>query len=329
MNGAPTGPDAPVLQAGRLAVGYRDHAVVAGIDLDVTAGEQVALVGTNGSGKSTVLKTLVGLLEPVGGSLEVLGGRPGSTPTRVAYLGQFHATGFVLPLQVRDVVRMGRFADHGLLGRMGRADREAVDEALARMGIEDLAHRPLRDLSGGQQQRTFLAQVLARRAELLVLDEPTAGIDAAGRERYLTAVADERARGATVIVATHDIAEAALGSQVLLLAGRLVAVGPPTEVLTPDHLLETFGIALRRVGADLVSLEQPHAHDHDHDHGFGRDQADLGHSQDLGSMEFGAIELGGGPEAATPAPPGHLPRLPPPDDPDRDATSGPTSDRRD
>jgi ABC-type Mn2+/Zn2+ transport system ATPase subunit len=248
-----------------LVVGYAGRPVVDGLDLDVAPGRVLALVGTNGSGKSTVLKTLAGLLPPVSGSVEVLGGPPGASPHRLAYLSQFHRTALVLPLRVRDVVRMGRFADRGLLGRLGPDDERLVDESMARMGVADLADRSLRDLSGGQQQRIYLAQVLARRGDLLVLDEPTAGIDAAGAERYAAVVAEEGERGAAVVVATHDIADAARADDVLLLAGRVVAHGPPAEVLTAEHLLDAFGIALRRVEDALLLGEQPHGHEHAHD----------------------------------------------------------------
>lgn len=256
-----------VVDARGLAVGYDGVAVVDGIDLAAGEGCLVALVGTNGSGKSTLLRTLVGLLPPVGGSVTVLGAEPGASPRRVAYLSQFHAAGSVLPLRARAIVRMGRFAEHGLLGRMTRHDETLVDEALERMGIAALAERAVRDLSGGQRQRTYLAQVLARRADLLVLDEPTAGLDLAGQERYEQVVGEERARGATVVVATHDIGEAARADHVLLLAGRVVASGPPEAVLTPDRLLETFGIALRGLGEGLVVTERAHAHEHEHEVG--------------------------------------------------------------
>ena len=113
------------------------------------------------------------------------------------------------------------------------------------MGVEALARQPLRSLSGGQQQRVYLAQVLARRADLIVLDEPTAGLDAGGRERYLQAFAAELERGATLVTATHDIGEAIEYDQVLLLARRVVALGPGREILTADRLLDTFGILLR------------------------------------------------------------------------------------
>lgn len=113
------------------------------------------------------------------------------------------------------------------------------------MAIADLRGRPMRDLSGGQRQRVYLAQVLAHRADLIVIDEPTAGLDAGGRERYLDAFAAELQRGAALVTATHDIAEAVEYDQVLLLARRVVALGPGAEVLTPDRLMETFGIVIQ------------------------------------------------------------------------------------
>ena len=129
------------------------------------------------------------------------------------------------------------------------------------MGIEKLANAPLRSLSGGQQQRTYLAQVLAHRADLLVLDEPTSGLDAGGRELYLHAINDELCRGASIIMATHDIQdEAALCHQVMLLAHKVIALGPPEKVLTPEALLETFGIVVSGE-QKLHVLECKHGHD--------------------------------------------------------------------
>ncbi len=233
------------IRAVGLTVGYDGRPVVAGVDLVIRRQSSLALVGTNGSGKSTLLKTIMGLIPPVSGRLEVLSRMPGSSPVRVAYLSQAHVSGFVLPLRAIDVVRMARFSARGLARPFTREDHDLVDFGMRAMGVEALARQPLRSLSGGQQQRVYLAQVLARRADLIVLDEPTAGLDAGGRERYLQAFAGELERGATLVTSTHDISEAVEYDQVLLLAGRVVALGPGREVLTADRLLDTFGILLR------------------------------------------------------------------------------------
>jgi len=252
---------APCLRADQLAVGYAQQPIVHGLTLGLGAGQALALVGMNGAGKSTLLKTIAGLLSGLAGSLEVLGTVPGGAPTRVAYLSQFQSSGLILPLRAVDVVRMGRFPAHGLFGRLTRTDDDLVRNALQRMGVEGLAEASLRALSGGQQKRVYLAQVLARRADLLVLDEPTAGLDAAGKERYAAALRQELARGAAVVVATHDIREAATCDLVLLLARRVVALGPPKAVITPAALLETFGIILVSQDAGgLAVVESEHGH---------------------------------------------------------------------
>jgi ABC-type Mn2+/Zn2+ transport system ATPase subunit len=251
------------IHASSLNIGYKDEAIVPDINLELRKGQALALIGTNGSGKSTLLRTIVNLLKPLNGALTVFGQTPGASPGRVAYLGQFHHGGFILPLRAIEVVRMGRFPLHGLLGRMRKEDDDIIRSAMQMMGIEALADIPLRYLSGGQQQRTYLAQVLAHQADLLVLDEPTAGLDAGGRDLYLQAVRSELSRGAAVVSATHDIQEeATLCDQVMLLARRVVAYGPPQVTLTPKALLETFGIVITDDKRVRV-IESVHGHDHD------------------------------------------------------------------
>ena len=259
------------LVATALTVGYGVEPVVEGISITLQPGESLALVGTNGSGKSTLLKTILGLIAPVKGSLEVLGGKPGTRPQQIAYVGQAHTARFVVPIRAVEVVRMGRFATLGLIGRTTDRDRQLVRDAMAHMEVAHLADQPLRSLSGGQQQRIYLAQVMAREADLLVLDEPTGGLDVAGRERYRELVEMALARGASVITATHDIGEASGCNQVLLLNRRIIAQGAPQDVLNTSLLLQTFGITLQGIQHDdhhdFVIGEMPHGHDHGHDHG--------------------------------------------------------------
>jgi ABC-type Mn2+/Zn2+ transport system ATPase subunit len=229
------------ISADHLCVGYGKHPVVEGVMLDMHPGELLVLIGTNGSGKSTLLKTLAGLIHPVHGDLHVLGQHAGQLPTRVAYLPQHPVSSHTLPLQVRDVVTMGRFAHLGLFKRTSSSDRAIVSSAMQRTGIDAQANKPIRDLSGGQQQRTHLAQVLAREAEILLLDEPTAGLDINGRKLVAELIAAERARGVTVVMATHELADAEHATSVLLLAQRVVSMGPPQEALRDEYLRECFG----------------------------------------------------------------------------------------
>ena len=229
------------ISADHLCVGYGKHPVVEGVMLDMHPGELLVLIGTNGSGKSTLLKTLAGLIHPVHGDLHVLGQHAGQLPTRVAYLPQHPVSSHTLPLQVRDVVTMGRFAHLGLFKRTSSSDRDIVSSAMQRTRIDEQANKPIRDLSGGQQQRTHLAQVLAREAEILLLDEPTAGLDINGRKLVAELIAAERARGVTVVMATHELADAEHATSVLLLAQRVVSMGPPQEALRDEYLRECFG----------------------------------------------------------------------------------------
>ncbi|TRZ72943.1 MAG: metal ABC transporter ATP-binding protein [Actinobacteria bacterium] len=230
-----------IISADHLCVGYGKKPVIEGVTLALQPGELLVLIGTNGSGKSTLLKTLAGLIHPVHGELHVLDHHAGQLPTRVAYLPQHPVSSHTLPLQVRDVVAMGRYAHLGLFKRATKDDQIIVEDSMRRAGIDEQASKPIRDLSGGQQQRTHLAQVLARQAEVLLLDEPTAGLDINGRKLVASLVAAERARGVTVVMATHELLDAEHATSVMLLAQRVVAVGPPDVALRDEFLRECFG----------------------------------------------------------------------------------------
>jgi ABC-type Mn2+/Zn2+ transport system ATPase subunit len=245
-----------------LDIGYQSQVVVPQVNFELTCGQSLALVGINGSGKTTLLKTIVGLLPPVKGEITVLGNPPGRNPHQLAYLSQFHEAGFILPLRVKDVVTMGRFTEKGLFGRMTGLDEEIITASMQRMGVADLRDSPLRLLSGGQQQRVYMAQVLARQADLIVLDEPTSSLDAAGRELFSEILREEQERGAMLVVATHDIQLASECNQAMLLAHAVVAVGPGEEILTPETLLKTFGIVLLYQGEDkgVGIVEREHGH---------------------------------------------------------------------
>jgi ABC-type Mn2+/Zn2+ transport system ATPase subunit len=265
MNDHPASEMDVLIRARGLNIGYKKETIVADLNFQVERGQSLALVGVNGSGKSTLLKTLVGLLPPLQGELAILGQAPGKTSRQIAYLSQFHTSGFILPLRAVDVVRMGRFAEHGLLGKMTTEDEALVEQSMDRMGINQLADQPLRSLSGGQLQRVHIAQVLARRANLLILDEPTAGLDAGGKEIYKKAVREELARGATVVVATHDLQEAMQCNQAMLLARKVIAIGRGQEIITTEALLEAFGMVItfnnQNHGAVVVDREHEHPTD--------------------------------------------------------------------
>ena len=249
------------IESSGLAVGYDKRPIVSGVSCSLDRGAALALVGANGSGKSTLIRTIAGLLRPVSGSISVVGDPPGRFPARVAYLNQHHPRELELPLRTIDVVRMARFSALGLLGRAGPRDEQLVRDAMAAMDIAALASEPLSALSGGQKQRVFLAQVLAREADLLLLDEPENNLDSDGRERFRAAVRHALARGCAAVIATHDVAEAMRCDQAMLLARRVVACGSTRAVLTPDALLSTFGAVARLEKGEIVLVEQEHRDD--------------------------------------------------------------------
>jgi manganese transport system ATP-binding protein len=249
--------EVPAIEAHDVVLAHGDHVAVAASSLRIPAGCIVACIGPNGSGKSTLLDAVTGLMKVRSGSLRVFGGPPGAGD--VAYVFQSTDTPAHLPLTVREVVTMGRYRTAGLVGRLGAEGRDAVERAMARTRVGDLAGRQLLELSGGQRQRVLVAQGLASGARLLVLDEPMTGLDVVSRQRILEVMAEERDAGRTVVFSTHDLAEASTADRIVLLAGRVVAAGTPSEVLTEEHLVEAYRGRLVDV-AGVRLIDDPHHH---------------------------------------------------------------------
>jgi manganese transport system ATP-binding protein len=226
-----------------VTVGYGGHVALRDCDVALPLGGVTALVGPNGSGKSTLLSAIAGLVPLAAGTLTVLGRPPGHNglAARVAYVLQSTPANESLPITVREVVTMARFARRGLFGRLTAADRQIVGEAMEQLQVADLADRHLRELSGGQRQRVLVAQGLAQGADLLLLDEPVTGLDLTSRERILTVVDNVGSSGGAVVVATHDLADAERADHVILLAGRVIVAGSPAEVITAEHLRHAYG----------------------------------------------------------------------------------------
>ncbi|MEU1701043.1 zinc ABC transporter ATP-binding protein AztA [Streptomyces sp. S-9] len=221
-----------------LSAGYADHPVLHQLTADIPVLATTALVGPNGSGKSTLLGVLAGVIRPTAGELHHTGSRP------PAFVPQRGAVGDALPLTVRQTVEMGRWGERGPWRRLTRRDHATVDAAMERMGVAGLAARQLGDLSGGQRQRALIAQGLAQEADLLLLDEPTTGLDPEARDRIAALLTELVADGVTVVHATHDLDAARAADACLLLhAGRLAAQGHPGEVLTPAALTRLWRLA--------------------------------------------------------------------------------------
>ncbi len=246
-----------------VRLGFESVVALDDVHLDLAAGAVTALIGPNGAGKSTLLSAVAGLRAPTAGRIQVLGQDPRRSRRGIAYVLQSTQISATLPITVRQVVAMGRYPARGVFSRLRADDRAAIDLAMERMAVADLATRQLSSLSGGQRQRVYVAQGLAQQAEVLLLDEPMSGLDAVSQQRIVDAMAAERAAGRTVVVSTHDLAEAAAADQLVLLAGHVVAAGPPAEVLTEEHLARAYGGRLVRLprGGLLVD-DGSHHHEH-------------------------------------------------------------------
>lgn len=241
----------PVVRARDLVVAYGGTVALQGSTFEIGGGV-TAVIGPNGSGKSTLLNAIAGLVEPVSGSIDVV-----VPQTRLAYVMQSTKVNETLPVTVREVVAMGRYAALGALARPSAADRAAVSEAMDRMGIAEIAGRHLHDLSGGQRQRVFVAQGLAQEHDILLLDEPLTGIDLTTAQAIDEVIHAETEEGCSVVMTTHDLSEARSADQVILLAGRVVAWGAPSQVLTEAHLVEAYGPSLLHVEKGRVFLDDP------------------------------------------------------------------------
>ncbi|MCW4386577.1 metal ABC transporter ATP-binding protein [Salinibacterium sp. SYSU T00001] len=232
-----------------LTVRYDSVRALSDVNLRLTAGRVVGLLGMNGSGKSTLFGSLMGSVRPSAGSIRLMGGDPGAArkANLVSYVPQSEAVDWDFPVSVADVVMMGRYGRQGFTRRPRPADRRAVTDALDRVGLADLAGRQIGELSGGQRKRVFVARGIAQEASLLLLDEPFAGVDK-GSERtivaLLRALADE---GRGILISTHDLAGVPeLCDEVVLLQNRVLFQGPPAEALTPERLALAFGLGVEQ-----------------------------------------------------------------------------------
>ena len=213
---------------------YGAEPVLDGVDLEVARGTFTGVVGPSGSGKTTLLRVLLGTVKPQAGRVTRARG------TAVSYVPQLETVDWNFPVTVEECVLMSRTGRR--LPWPSRDERREVAALLERLGIGGLAKRHIRQLSGGQQQRMFLARALLRRPQLLLLDEPTSGVDVATRHEVLHLLADLNAEGIGIVLTTHDLnGMAAHLPHLVCLHTRVIGVGPPREVLTPAVLERTFG----------------------------------------------------------------------------------------
>lgn len=229
----PGGPD--LVRLAGVTCAYGSTPVLVDIDLRVTTGQFTGIVGPSGSGKTTLLRVLIGTLEPVSGSVHR---RPG---LRVGYVPQVETVNWSFPVTVAECVLMARTRGRILPWR-SRAERVEVGQVLERLGIGDLADRHIRDLSGGQQQRVFIARALLGQPELLLMDEPTSGVDVRTRHEVLHLLDDLHRDGLSIVLTTHDLnGMAAHLPHLVCLNTEVIGQGSPRDVLTVDVLEATYG----------------------------------------------------------------------------------------
>lgn len=251
----------PVVELRRLTCGYDGQPALREVDLRIMAGDFVGLLGPSGSGKTTLLRSILGAVEVYQGDVLVEGVPISQRRPRVGYVPQLEAIDWNFPVTVEQVVMMGRTTSNWALPWHRRQDREVAHTIMERLGIADLRKRHIRELSGGQQQRAFLARALVSNPRLLLLDEPTSGVDIKTRDDVMHLLDELNHQGITIIMTTHEInAVAAHLPWVVCLKGRVVAEGPPSRVFTPEVLRLTYDADLPVTtyqGMTLVA-ETPH-----------------------------------------------------------------------
>ncbi|MCB1181849.1 ATP-binding cassette domain-containing protein [bacterium] len=251
-------PVSDVISCHDLSFGYDDRVVLDHVDIRIPEGDFVCVVGANGSGKTTLLKLALGLLEPTRGRIEVYGRAPRHTRGRIGYVPQHPRLDPLFPVSALDVVLMGRLGCGASLGNWRGADRDRARAALAEVGLSDRAGHHFAALSGGQKQRVLIARALAADPDLLLLDEPTAGLDAHVEEGFYRLL-EELNRRLTIVLVSHDLGFVSGFVKSVVCVGREVLVHPTTEI-TGEIIADLYGSDMRLVRHDHRCSEEGHRH---------------------------------------------------------------------
>ncbi|MDW3224088.1 MAG: metal ABC transporter ATP-binding protein [Paracoccaceae bacterium] len=242
------------LEVRGLTVSYGQKPAVFSVDMTIVTGSMTAIIGPNGAGKSTLLKAVLGIIDPLAGQTTVFGRPVAQSRDRIAYVPQRASVDWDFPTRVIDVVLMGLYRELGLLGRVTSAHRDKARDCLVRVGMEGFATRQIGQLSGGQQQRVFLARALAQDADLYLLDEPFAGVDAATEKAIIAVLKSLRDAGKTVVAVHHDLSTVhEYFDHVFLINKRRVAEGPVQSTFTEENLQSTYGGRLAGAQVDQLS----------------------------------------------------------------------------
>jgi manganese/zinc/iron transport system ATP- binding protein len=262
-----------------LTVAYGRKVVLNGVQADIRRGQVVGVVGPNGGGKSTLLKAILGIAPVVSGTVQLFGQPASKVKSSIAYVPQREEVEWDFPVTVMDVALMGRYPQTSWFRRPGSHDREIAREMLGKVDMLEYAHTQIGQLSGGQQQRVFIARALAQQADVLLLDEPMNGIDAATREIIMAVIEEQRLAGKIVLMATHDLVSASCACDCLCCVNeRMVSYGPLAETYTPENLSETYGGPVIMLGPSAGDAQLPHQHHHPGEHAHHHhEHENLGH----------------------------------------------------
>lgn len=251
----------PIVELKDVTAGYEGQVVLSGVDLRMMPGDFVGLLGPSGSGKSTLLRTILGSARVFKGQAIVNGQKVSRRHSQVGYVPQLETIDWNFPVTVEEVVMMGYTRRNPLLPWHKREDWRAARSMMERLGIAHLEGRHIRQLSGGQQQRVFLARALVSNPSLLLLDEPTSGVDIKTRDEVMHLLHELNHQGITIAMTTHEInAVAAHLPWLVCIKGHILAEGPPSEVISPEILHLTYGAEMPVIEYEGMTLvaEVPH-----------------------------------------------------------------------
>ena len=259
----PGGPGESIVEIKAVTCGYEKQQVLTDVSLTIMPGDFVGLLGPSGSGKTTLLRTVLGAVDLYEGEVLVNGVATARKRPRVGYVPQLETIDWNFPVTVQEVVMMGRTMENKLFPWYRKEEKDLAAEMMSRLGILDLADRHIRELSGGQQQRVFLARALISSPQLLLLDEPTSGVDIKTRDDVMHLLHDLNHDGVTIIITTHEINAVAVHLPwIVCLAGRILAEGPPSEVITTEVLRLTYGAEMPVIHYEGMTIvaESPHSY---------------------------------------------------------------------
>lgn len=247
----------PALEIHNLTVSYRDKPAIWNIDFTIPEGVLGGIIGPNGAGKSTVLKAAMDLVPVSSGHVRIFGKPLSEVRQRVSYVPQRESVDWDFPASAIDVVLMGRYGKRSIWSRLQRTDHDIAMDCLRKVQLQDFAHRQIAQLSGGQQQRVFIARALAQEADIYLMDEPFAGIDAATENAILELLSNMRNEGKTILVVHHDLQSAyEYFDWIVMLNTRLVASGPKDTVFNAQLLGEAYGAKLTMLSRMANLLKQ-------------------------------------------------------------------------